>query len=109
MRKKDERENPQSCFNRAEEDDFIFVLLDRDVATPGTIEDWANRRVSMGKNKESDKQIIMARHEAAMVRSELVAAGKFCSKCQGRGIISDPLMASQCDECGGTGVPKPIL
>jgi hypothetical protein len=60
MRKRDELTNPNSCMSRANEDEWTFVLLGRDVVAPDTIRDWCKRRISAGKNKPGDAQIIEA-------------------------------------------------
>ena len=57
MTKREELENPNSCFNKARDDELMFVLLERDVASPDTIIDWINRRIRMGKNKIDDAQV----------------------------------------------------
>jgi hypothetical protein len=60
MLKKDELTNPKSCLNKANDDELVFVLLGRDPAAPDTIRDWARRRITLGKNKVSDEQIMEA-------------------------------------------------
>ena len=57
MRKRDELTDPNSCMNRAKDDEWTFVLLEHDVAAPDTIRDWCARRVRMGKNLPNDPQI----------------------------------------------------
>jgi hypothetical protein len=57
MLKREELANPGSCFNRAKDDEMVFVLLARDVAAPEAIYAWARTRVEMGKNKWTDPQI----------------------------------------------------
>lgn len=60
MLKRDELADPGSCLNRARDDERVFVLLERDVATPDTIRFWADRRVAIGRNRPDDPQIIDA-------------------------------------------------
>jgi hypothetical protein len=60
MKKKQEIENPDSCLNKAREDERIFVLLARDAAAPAAIRAWAMERIRLGKNQESDAQIVEA-------------------------------------------------
>lgn len=60
MKKRDELTDPNSCMNRAKDDEETFVLLGRDAATPATIRFWAARRIELGKNGHNDKQIIDA-------------------------------------------------
>ena len=57
MLKIDEMDNEDSCFNRAKDDERIFVLLARDKAAPATIRFWANERIRLGKNQFHDRQI----------------------------------------------------
>lgn len=60
MRKADELTDPKSCLSRARSDEWTFVLLGRDDASPTTIRFWAGERVRLGKNTWSDEQIIQA-------------------------------------------------
>lgn len=64
MMKKNEAANPESCWNRAGEDELLFVLLGRDKAAADTIRFWAGRRCELGKNKPDDGQIEEALHLA---------------------------------------------
>lgn len=57
MLKKDELANPESCLNKAKNDERIFVLLARDAAAPHAINAWVNERIRLGKNKWADEQI----------------------------------------------------
>ena len=57
MLKRDEISDPQSCFNKARSDERVFVLLERDIAAPCAIREWAMKRVELGKNKATDPQI----------------------------------------------------
>lgn len=61
MRKIDEVNNPNSCFNKARENELIFVLLGRDEAAPIAIQSWIDARVRLGKNTYDDDQIKEAR------------------------------------------------
>lgn len=40
---------------------MVFVLLSRDAAAPFAIRAWADERVRLGKNTETDPQIVEAR------------------------------------------------
>ena len=60
MKKRDELADPNSCFNRAADDEIIFVLLARDVASPAAVVEWVLERCRRGKNKIIDAQIIEA-------------------------------------------------
>jgi hypothetical protein len=57
MIKRDEIENPKSCFNRALDEERIFVLLARDPAAPIAIRAWVAERIRLGKNRSGDDQI----------------------------------------------------
>lgn len=57
MKKTDEISNPNSCLNRAADNEPLFVLRGKDITAPDTIRDWAERRVNAGKNERSDPQI----------------------------------------------------
>lgn len=60
MRKYDEVNNPDSCLNRAQQNEMIFTLRGHDVCSPETIRDWCARRILRGKNKPNDIQITEA-------------------------------------------------
>jgi hypothetical protein len=55
--KRDELTDPNSCLNRAKDDEMLFVLIERDWAMSDTIRYWAKRRVELGLNKADDAQI----------------------------------------------------
>jgi hypothetical protein len=61
MLKKFERQDANSCWNKADEDEPTFVLLGRDIAIIPVIQYWIRLRISQGKNKENDSQITEAR------------------------------------------------
>lgn len=60
MLKRDEIANPESCWNKARDDERVFILLERDVASPHAIREWAKKRVEYGKNHLQDLQIAEA-------------------------------------------------
>jgi len=60
MIKSEELNNPQSCMNRAREDELTFVLLGRDRAAPAAIRAWCAERVRLGKNALNDEQMVEA-------------------------------------------------
>jgi len=61
MLKHEEALNPQSCFNRAKDNEPVFVLLGRDMAAPAAISTWIAMRRVLGLNTEAlDEQIIEA-------------------------------------------------
>lgn len=57
MIKRDELTDPNSCTNRAREDEALFVLRGHDVTSAATVQHWINRRIEIGKNKWEDQQI----------------------------------------------------
>lgn len=57
MLKRDELTDPNSCMNRARDDEMTFVLLGHDVATPAAIRAWIEKRIELGKNTCGDPQI----------------------------------------------------
>lgn len=71
MRKMYEVADPNSCFNRAKDEENVFVLLGRDAAAPATIRFWCNERVAIGKNTYNDKQICDALELADQIEAEL--------------------------------------
>ncbi len=60
MLKRHETEVADSCFNKAKEDELMFVLLERDPAAPAAIREWVNVRILVGKNRAHDPQILDA-------------------------------------------------
>ena len=70
MRRSDEVIHPFSCFNRAREDELVFVLLGRDVAAPAAIRAWVKERIKYGKNQPEDLQIIEALSTAGKMERE---------------------------------------
>jgi hypothetical protein len=60
MHKHKELADPNSCLNRARDDERLFVLLERDAATASTIRFWAAKRIELGKNRPNDMKIIEA-------------------------------------------------
>ncbi len=57
MKKRDEINDPNSCLNRAREDEPVFTLLGHDVAAPATVRFWAKERIRLAKNRADDAQI----------------------------------------------------
>jgi hypothetical protein len=72
MLKRNEALDPNSCWNKAREDEMVFVLLGRDAAAADTIRFWAKRRIQLGKNKATDSQILEAFHTADEIERGLV-------------------------------------
>lgn len=67
MLKRDELINPNSCLNKAREDEQVFVLLGRDAAAPFAIRAWVAKRIELGLNKADDPQILSAEHLAKIL------------------------------------------
>jgi len=42
----DELKNPQSCLNKAADDEMIFVLRGKDITSPRTILDWIKTNIT---------------------------------------------------------------
>lgn len=60
MRKKDELTLEHTCMQHAHAEEMVFVLLSRDAAAPVAIRAWVEERLRLGKNTETDMQIIEA-------------------------------------------------
>lgn len=67
MLKKDEIATPDSCLNKAKDDEPIFVLRGKDPAAPATLAKWINRRVELGLNDYGDRKTL----EAANLMAEM--------------------------------------
>jgi hypothetical protein len=70
MRKRDELADPQSCLNKARDDDWIFVLIQHDEDAPAAVRFWAHRRVARGKRAKDHPQIVEALAWADRVEAE---------------------------------------
>lgn len=70
MIKRDEIEDSESCFNKANDNERLFVLLARDPAAPAAIRAWVAERIRLGKNKPDDDQIREAIACAALMDVE---------------------------------------
>ncbi|HYE19231.1 MAG TPA: hypothetical protein VEA69_12345 [Tepidisphaeraceae bacterium] len=70
MRKRDELADPNSCMNRAADDEWTFVLLGRDLAAPAAVRAWIDERIRLGKNRPGDAQIVEAQQWVARVLDE---------------------------------------
>jgi hypothetical protein len=67
MLKLEEKTNPKSCWNKAEDDEMMFILLGRDKAAPATIRAWIRERIRMGLNKPGDSQLKEAEERAKYI------------------------------------------
>lgn len=70
MRAFDENDDPESCWNRAGDEEMLFVLLGRDPAAPVAIDAWIQERIKLGLNTHDDEQIAEARECAATMAEE---------------------------------------
>lgn len=70
MRKKDELTKEHTCMQSAHPEEMTFVLLGRDVAAPVAIRAWVSERIRVGKNVETDAQIVEALECAVTMESE---------------------------------------
>jgi hypothetical protein len=69
MLKSEEMADPNSCWNKARPGERVFVLLERDIAVPGTIEHWCDERIKLGRNEFEDPQIQEALRCAELMRN----------------------------------------
>lgn len=72
MIKRDEIEDAESCFNKANDGERLFVLLARDPAAPVAIRAWIAERIRLGKNAPGDEQIREAFECANLMEMERV-------------------------------------
>lgn len=70
MIKRDEVSEPNSCLNKAKDDEMIFVLLGRDPAAPHAVRAWVDERLRLGKNTVADEQITSALMAATLMESD---------------------------------------
>lgn len=70
MVKSRELADPNSCLNRAKDEEQLFVLLGRDRAAPFAIRSWCQLRIALGLNGRADPQIVEALATAAVIEHE---------------------------------------
>lgn len=75
MIKSEELSNPNSCLNRAKDNEFVFSLLGRDDATPETLAFWIKKRIELGKNKPDDPQILETQKAIADLQNGMYRQG----------------------------------
>jgi len=75
MKKKDEAFQPSSCWNKAGNDELVFILLERDVAAPSAIRQWVAERIDMSKNERGDVQTTTALNIAQRMEDSQIAKG----------------------------------
>lgn len=54
----------------AHAEEMVFVLLSRDAAAPVAIRAWVAERIRLGKNTDSDQQIVEALECARVMETE---------------------------------------
>ena len=74
MKKSIELSDPNSCLNKARDDERLFILLGRDVAAPAAIRAWIAERIRLGKNQSDDLQIVEATEHVLLIEQELQPA-----------------------------------
>lgn len=81
MRKRDELTDPNSCLNKAKDDEPLFVLCARDLCAQTTVLAWINARLESGKNKPDDPQIIEAYQWCNLATEWLASCNRKRSNC----------------------------
>lgn len=66
MTKQENQDNLYSCWNKAHDNEEIFILMSRDPAAIETIRFWCQERIRLGLNQTGDDKIIHA--EACAIR-----------------------------------------
>lgn len=57
MLKREEKANPESCWNKAADNELVFVIRAHDITAPDVVRYWVSRRIDCGKNKFCDLEI----------------------------------------------------
>jgi hypothetical protein len=70
MYKRDELSILDSCWNKANDDEMLFVLLGRDVAAPAAVRAWIAERIRLRKNGATDAKIAEAERWIETVLNE---------------------------------------
>lgn len=70
MRKKDELAKKHTCMQHAHPEEMVFVLIGRDAAAPAAIRAWVSERLRLGKNVDTDQQIVEALECADTMEAE---------------------------------------
>lgn len=98
MIKSEELNDPNSCLNRAEDDEMLFVLRAKDPAAPNVIRFWVQHRYQLGLNCPEDKKVAEALECAAeMSRYQRELLIEQLSKTSDRDEIKD-LLCGACPE-----------
>jgi hypothetical protein len=57
MTKQELIDNQNSCWNKAEPDEPLFVLMARDIASEDAILEWIQKRIDYKKNVKGDSKL----------------------------------------------------
>lgn len=102
MRKKEELvEGASTCMGHAHPEEMVSVLLSRDAAAPVAIRAWVAERLRLGKNVDTDEQIVTALACAQTMESEgRLWAGPFPGKtlAEAESLYKDAMTNAEADE-----------
>lgn len=68
--------DPNSCWNKADMNSLLFILIERDRAAPATILSWIEHRIALNLNKREDGQI----QDALRIANQMVEQQEFLDK-----------------------------
>lgn len=69
--------DPNSCLNKAKDSELVFVLVERDAASPAAIRAWIAERIRLGLNRAGDNKLVEAERTAeAIAEANYRAAAK---------------------------------
>lgn len=71
MKKCDEINRLDSCFNKAKFTELLFIMLERDKAAPAGIRKWIEERIRLGLNSVGDKQLLEAEALAKSIEDSI--------------------------------------
>jgi hypothetical protein len=71
-RKHEELIDPNSCLNKARDDEMLFILCGDDRSAPSTVMDWIRHRVEFGQNAPTDGKLQCAGSVAEIMDRERV-------------------------------------
>jgi hypothetical protein len=60
MLKKDELTEPNSCLNKAHDNEMLFVILERDPAAADTVRYWMQKRIELGLDTNDSPKLLTA-------------------------------------------------
>lgn len=70
MLKHQEATQPDSDWNKVKDNQGVFILIENDLAAPGTIRDWIQRRITLGLNTAGDDQLTEAEYWASYIEKK---------------------------------------